>query len=277
MQQAQAARLPDGRLHLNHGPIDLIVGVSGPGRDAAFARASKRFATILQELVDEMCALRRPLAPDQHLDGPVARRMAAAVAPFAEFITPMAAVAGAVADEMIAIISEAPDVTKAYVNNGGDVAFHLAAGESIAAAIPLAGQATINAADPARGIATSGWRGRSHSLGIADSVTVLARNAAAADAAATLIANAVDLPGHPGIRRKPASVLAPDSDLRNRPVTVDVPTLNLAEKQKALGRGTAKAHGFAGRGLIAAAFLRLQGESRTLGALASPRPETTDA
>ena len=34
---------------------------------------------------------------------------------------------------------------------------------------------------PHRGVATSGWRGRSHSLGIADSVTVVARNAAAAD------------------------------------------------------------------------------------------------
>ena len=50
-----------------------------------------------------------------------------------------------------------------------------------------------------RGIATSGWRGRSFSLGIADAVTVLAATAAEADAAATVIANAVDLPGHPAI------------------------------------------------------------------------------
>ena len=277
MQSAQVALLPDGRLHLNHGPIDLVVGVSGPGRDTAYARASKRFATILQELVDELPTLRIPVALDQCFEGPVARRMAAAVAPFAEFITPMAAVAGAVADEMIALIREDADVAKAYVNNGGDVAFHLAAGESIAAAIPFAGQATINATDAVRGVATSGWRGRSHSLGIADSVTVLARTAAAADAAATLIANAVDLPGHPGIRRKPANVLAADSDLGDRLVTVDVPALNLAEKQKGLARGIAKADSFARRGLIAAAFLVLQGESRTLGALASPRLETTDA
>ena len=41
---------------------------------------------------------------------------------------------------------------------------------------------------PVRGVATSGWRGRSHSLGIADSVTVLAATAAMADAAATVIA-----------------------------------------------------------------------------------------
>ena len=68
-----------------------------------------------------------------------------------------------------------------------------------------------------RGIATSGWRGRSFSLGIADAVTVLADRAAAADAAATIIANAVDLPGHPAIVRVPACELAPDSDLGRAP------------------------------------------------------------
>jgi uncharacterized protein len=66
---------------------------------------------------------------------------------------------------------------------------------------------------PVRGIATSGRHGRSLSLGIADSVTVLAATAAAADAAATLIANAVDLPGHAAVRRAPACSLDPDSDL----------------------------------------------------------------
>ena len=67
-----------------------------------------------------------------------------------------------------------------------------------------------------RGVATSGWRGRSFSLGIADAVTVLAATAAAADAAATIIANAVDLPGHPAIARRPASELEDDSDLGDR-------------------------------------------------------------
>ncbi|WP_204349766.1 hypothetical protein, partial [Klebsiella pneumoniae] len=71
------------------------------------------------------------------------------------------------------------------------------------------------------GIATSGAQGRSFSLGIADSVTVLARDAASADAAATLIANAVDL-DHPAIRRRPARNLDPDSDLGDRLVTVGV-------------------------------------------------------
>ena len=72
------------------------------------------------------------------------------------------------------------------------------------------------------GVATSGRHGRSFSLGIADAVTVLARTASQADAAATIIANAVDLPGHPAVRRMPANELQPDSDLGARPVTRDV-------------------------------------------------------
>ena len=277
MQRAQAALLPGGRLHLNHGPIDLIVGVSGPARDAAYARASRRFATVLTELVCELPALRQPPSQGSHFDGAIARRMAAAVAPFAEFITPMAAVAGAVADEMIAVIRQDPNVAKAYVNNGGDVAFHLAAGQTLAAAIPHTGEATITASDDIRGVATSGWRGRSHSLGIADSVTVLARSAAAADAAATLIANAVDLPGNPNIRRRPANALAPDSDLGHRQVTIDVPALDPSDKRIALDRGCTAAQGFAACGLIVAAVLLLQGETRTTGELAPPRLETSDA
>ena len=84
----------------------------------------------------------------------------------------------------------------------------------------------IEADDPARGIATSGRHGRSFSLGIADAVTVLARTAAQADAAATIIANAVDLPGHPAILRCPAHDLQPDSDLGARLVTRDVGDLS---------------------------------------------------
>lgn len=277
MQQAQVAVLPDGRLHLHHGPIDLIVGVSGAGRTAAIARVTRRFTTILQELVDELPQLRLPVAVDRRLDGPVARRMAEAAAPCAEFVTPMAAVAGAVADEMIAAIRNGDGIEKAYVNNGGDVAFHLIGGTTMTAAMPFAGRATIRAGDPVRGIATSGWRGRSHSLGIADSVTVLAATAAKADAAATLIANAVDVPGHSGIGRKPAHALDPDSDLGDRLVTTSVCALSQTDRRHALERGREAAQDFARRNLIVAAFLVLQGDTRTVGALVPPRLETTHA
>jgi ApbE superfamily uncharacterized protein (UPF0280 family) len=269
MQRAQAFLLADGkRLHLQHGPIDLIVEVFGLGRQAAYQRAVKRFETVLEELVAELTALRRPASPERAFNGPVARRMQAAVLPFCEdFITPMAAVAGSVADEILAYLCGEAEFEKAYVNNGGDVAFHLGKGQSIEAAIAAAagGRVTIVADTPCRGVATSGWRGRSHSLGIADSVTVVARNAAAADAAATMIANAVDLPGSPRIERTPARLLFPDSDLGERPVTVGVPPLNPEDIQSALGHGRRTAEAFLKRGLIGGAVLELQGAVELAG------------
>jgi len=266
MERARAALLSDGRLHLQHGPIDIIAGAEGPGRDAAYARATARFGTVLSELVAELPLLRTRVCKGTEPQGPIGRAMWAAAAPMAaDDISPMAAVAGAVAQEICARLVGA-GITRAYANNGGDVAFALTPGETMTAAIaaPAPARVTILYGCPVRGVATSGWRGRSHSLGIADSVTVLASSAAQADAAATLIANAVDLPGHPGIRRVPARDLAPDSDLGTRLVTVDVPDLTPADVRTALESGLARARGYQARGLIHAAYLVLQGDTRAL-------------
>jgi ApbE superfamily uncharacterized protein (UPF0280 family) len=116
--------------------------------------------------------------------------------------------------------------------------------------------------DPTRGIATSGRHGRSFSLGIADAVTVLARTASQADAAATIIANAVDLPGHSAIARCPAHDLQPDSDLGARLVTRGVGELSRDEIDGALESGVDKARALLARGLIESAALRLHGETR---------------
>lgn len=274
---AHARLLPDGRrLHLQHGPIDLILEVrAAPGVVAeAHARAARRFAGLLDELVAELPCLRAPADPRRPPGGPVARRMHAACLPHLPvFVTPMAAVAGAVADEILAAAVAGLPVACAYANDGGDIALHLASGEQLTAAIwerGDAGRVTIRAADPVRGLATSGWRGRSHSLGIADAVTVLAADAAAADVAATLVANAVDLPGHPMVTRRPARELAPDSDLGDRPVTVAVGPLAPAEVAAALDRGLAAAEAMRARGLLHAAALFLAGATRLAGPLALP-------
>ena len=137
MQRAQASLLPDGRrLHLQHGPIDLIIEVFGAGRDEAYRRATTRFETILCELVTELPELRSPGRVGTEFSGSVASRMQVAIAPYCDqYVTPMAAVAGAVADEILHHICLGPGVQKAYVNNGGDVAFHLAPGEQMRAAL----------------------------------------------------------------------------------------------------------------------------------------------
>ncbi|MER8405396.1 UPF0280 family protein [Mesorhizobium sp. M1307] len=278
MNGPQAHWLEDGRrLHLNHGPIDLIVEAFGEASEcsAAYRQAVARFQTILPELVEELPELRRPAASrPRAFAGPTARRMEAAVVPLAkQFITPMAAVAGSVADEVLGALLAGRPLERAYVNNGGDSAIYLGHGQSMTLAIAgtghgLADRLTIRPEDGIRGVATSGWRGRSFSLGIADAVTVLARTGAEADAAATLIANAVDLPGHPAVRRVRARDLAPDSDLGDRLVTQGVGLLSAAEIAIALEGGFAVAEEFRRRGLIAAAALFLGGQARIAGPMA---------
>jgi ApbE superfamily uncharacterized protein (UPF0280 family) len=265
---AVAARLGDGRLHLQHGPIDLIIEAFGaPAEvDAAYLQAIERFGDILPTLVRELAVLRRPVGDAYPLlQGPVARRMAAAVWPHrAVYITPMAAVAGAVADEMLHALVKDRALDKAYVNDGGDIAIHLTPGHQLSAGIfvnALDGRVRLSHDQPARGIATSGWRGRSFSLGIADAVTVLASTAAAADAAATMIANAVAV-DHPSIERRPACDLDPDSDLGELPVTVAVGALPARAIARALDNGITEARRLRLLGLIEGAALSLAGAWR---------------
>jgi uncharacterized protein len=262
------------RLHLQDGPIDLIIGADGPADHVqeAYRAATHRFDGLLKELCNEIRLLRQPAQPTGTLlGGVVARRMYAAVAPFArdQFITPMAAVAGAVAEEVLKAMRGATRLTRAYVNNGGDIAFHLTGDETYSVGLvgrpdrpALTGRITVSRQSATRGIATSGRHGRSFSRGIADAVTVLAPTASQADAAATVIANAVDLPGHPGIMRRAARDIQIDNDLGDILVTRDVIDLSPWEIGHALDAGEKTALELLNRGLIDGAVLRLQGGVR---------------
>ena len=266
---ATASWLDGGRLFLQHGPINLIVRAGGlpPAVAHAYRTLIDVFPDWLGALVGELPRLRSPESPRLPLPaGPIARRMVAAVrACSGGFVTPMAAVAGSVADEAAAVLAAQPGVDHAYVNNGGDIALHLGPGArlsvgmvtSLRDAVPHA-RIEIRHESAVRGVATSGWQGRSHSLGIADAVTVLARSAAVADAAATLIANAVDV-DHPGIRREPARAIDEDSDLGDLPVTVAVPALEARTIDAALDAGLQHARELHSRGVIEGAALTVQG------------------
>jgi ApbE superfamily uncharacterized protein (UPF0280 family) len=89
--------LSGDRLHLQHGPSDLIIWAESP-RDEAYPA--------------------------------VAQRMHDACLPFAStgYLTRMAAVAGSVADEVLAAICQNADISRFYVNNCGDIALYLAPG-----------------------------------------------------------------------------------------------------------------------------------------------------
>ncbi|RZN10748.1 hypothetical protein CWO91_11910 [Bradyrhizobium genosp. SA-3] len=273
----QIALLSDGRrLHLQDGPIDLIVEARGRADEvrAAYEAAALRFTGLLDKLCAELPELRMAAEGRTSLKGVVARRMHAAVAPYAAdcFITPMAAVAGSVAEEILGAMLGAATLNQAYVNNGGDIALHLGEGEHFSVGLMdrpdrsgVMRTLRVDSADPVRGIATSGRHGRSFSLGIADAVTVLAATASQADAAATIIANAVDLPGHPAIFRKPANELQLDSDLGARLVTCEVGELSHNEIAAALESGAECARHLFDRGLIEGAVLQLCGDMLVIG------------
>lgn len=276
-------RFADGRWHFQHGPIDCILAAEGePGAAAeCLENAWLRFRTLLDELVVELPALRADLSSPAgaclSLRGRVAQRMVAACRGHAQggrFITAMAAVAGSVAEELIESFADRR-ISRAWVNNGGDIALRLAPGAWFdvglcadpargVAGLPLDGRFTIDARSPVRGIATSGWRGRSFSLGIADAATVLATSASAADAAATILGNAVDV-DDARIVRRPASEVRDDSDLGHRLVTCAVPPLPLSLVDQALGNGAAEAERQIDGGRIVAAVLCLQGRVHVCG------------
>lgn len=271
---AIAKILPNGRrLHLQHGPIDLIIDAEGQDRAAAYHAAIERFNTVLEEIVQELPLMRLPVNPSniQSPYGTVTRRMHAAVMQHAQsvFVTPMAAVAGAVADEILSRMVAAVCLERCYVNNGGDIALHLENDAVYSAAMvgldgSDRGRIALRADQGVGGIATSGLGGRSLTMGIADQVTVLADCAATADVAATLIANAVDLPGHPSVRRTPATVLEPDSDLGERMVVETCGPLTQNDIETALGNGAAAARGMLAEGLIKSAALFLRGSHRVI-------------
>ncbi|RST52488.1 UPF0280 family protein [Variovorax sp. DXTD-1] len=287
---AQRSALDKNRWHFNHGPIDIVAEAHGDpyavaaAHDAAWAR----FAHVLDELVRELPLLRLPASDNMRPRGVVAKRMWNACAAFSPmFVTPMAAVAGSVAQELIAFYDR-PGIERAWINNGGDIALHLAPSQSARVGVyaDLArfdwrshvdgesgilttdGQFEIKAEQPVRGVATSGWRGRSFSLGIADSVTVLAATAAQADAAATVIANAVDV-DDAAIQRRPANECKDDSDLGDIRVTVDVPPLAPSQVKSALDTGAVCAKVLQKGGLAWAVLLVCQGQWRLVEPLCS--------
>ncbi|MFK7994394.1 MAG: UPF0280 family protein [Granulosicoccus sp.] len=261
------------RLHLQHGPIDLVIEAVGEPEEMAkaYKQAHETFQAVLTGLVAELDYLRCPLTENSMApEGLVARRMYHAALKYMRLdrITPMVAVAGSVADHVLQAMLRSSSLVRAYVNNGGDIALWLAPDESFTVGVcenpdtgHMGAHVCINAQDEVRGIATSGWRGRSHSLGIADAVTVLAASAADADTAATLIANAVDVPGSPLIHREPACNLSPESDLGDRLVTVAVDTLAASDVAHALDGGRSVAERLISMQGLSAAYISLMGST----------------
>lgn len=161
-------------------------------------------------------------------------------------LTPMAAVAGTIADAVADwLFSRGP--TRVVVDNGGDIAIRLAAGETVAVGIrpqvdrlDISHIARLDDRRSSWGVTTSGLGGRSFTRGIASAVTAIAANASIADAAATAIANACFVADR-NIVQIPAERIDPNTDLKGMNVTVEVGTLSSAKKIQAVQAARSKA------------------------------------
>ncbi len=265
--------LGDGSVLLECGPMRLIMhGVSnGQKRPDVCAKAANQIIRYLDEVAGNWSELKKPHRTcRQNLAG-LPHIMLEAVSKIGdEDLTPMAAVAGTIADAAADLLFK-ENLTKVLINNGGDVAVRLAQGESVTIGLrpeitspEITHSITFTAEAGIGGICTSGFGGRSFTRGCASAATVFAASAAIADAAATAIANSVNVESQ-AINRAPAETLDPASDLVGILVTTSVGELTDSEINSSLDNGLTKAEALIQQFDVLGVFLALKGRHRFLG------------
>lgn len=250
------------------GPMHLVIRAWRNGRPQtglAVGAAGKAF-TYLERIAGLRSELSRPLTIIEIPPGidPLAGKMAGSVCAVGDDdLTPMAAVAGTIADAVADWLFER-GATRVIVDNGGDIAIRLSGDETAAVGIrPRVGSREIshvlqlNSSRGSWGVTTSGCGGRSFTRGIASAVTTLAASASVADAAATAIANACYVED-PGIIQVPADQVDPETDIPGVRVTLTVGLLSREKKRLAVNRALAKADQLLRKDIIAGALVVLE-------------------
>ena len=227
------------------------------GRQAAqasftYLEAVAKHKTVLSDFAGNIKAL-----PENDL----AQRMIESVRAIGDIdLTPMAAVAGTLADA-VADWLFIRGSSKVVVDNGGDIAIRLAAGETATVGIrpqidclDISHIAQLDDRRPSWGVTTSGLGGRSFTRGIASAVTVLAASASVADAAATAIANACFVRDK-NIRQAPAEQIDPNTDLAGKMVTISIGKLAGDKRKVAQINALQRAEDLVACGVIAGALI----------------------
>ncbi len=267
--------MTEGHVEISYGPLEIGVHVCGEKEavEVCAQRSSGVAKRLLGEVLNFLPILKlkgRDIKVKYRWPG-VVRRMIEAVQQIdPATLTPMAAVAGAIADELLMDLEEGvagSGVSSIVINNGGDMAIDLRDAPinvGIRGAWKKRGdmrRIQIDRALSPFGVATSGWRGRSFSQGIADVVVAVAASGAVADAAATYLGNHVNDESIRNVKKCRAVELDPETDIPDTWVTISCGTLKEHEKRRALQNGEKMAWRLAWRGLIFGAGMYLQGES----------------
>ena len=227
-------------------------------------RAAEKSILYLERIARCRTILRRPLPEIKELpEDELAFRMIASVRAVGdEDLTPMAAVAGTIADAVADWLFER-EATRVIVDNGGDIAVRIVAGEGVTVGVRprvdsghISHVINLDSGRSTWGVTTSGVGGRSLTRGIASAVTVLANNASVADAAATAVANACFVEDN-GIVQVLAENIDPNSDLAGIPVTVEVGPLSTDKISIALNTALRKAEYLSQKDVIIGALITL--------------------
>ena len=260
--------LPDGAVLVDYGPMHMVIrAYDGEVPRVDWATEGARLAVRLLEDQARFLPLIRQKALTVEIQPEypdVVRRMIDAAQKMGEpDLTPLAAVAGAASD-VVADFLIGRGGTKIIVDNGGDIALRLRAGEVARVGVKTDIHAKspayvllIDAGSGVGGVATSGFGGRSFTKGIASAATVLSVNASLADAAATVVGNFTNVED-PGIARSRAEAVYPDTDIAGEWVTTGVGTLPAEKVEEALQNGLKKAESLCTQGLIRGALIAVR-------------------
>jgi ApbE superfamily uncharacterized protein (UPF0280 family) len=262
--------LPGGSVMVECGPMRLVIDarvgkVPQPQQAVRAADEAVRFLEAVARSRPFLGRDYRRLMP--HITDPLALKMVASVKAVGDQdLTPMAAVAGTIADAVADFLFER-GMTRVLVDNGGDVVIRSCDGEPVTVGIrPQVDTKSISHAivlgpeGTAWGIATSGLGGRSLTRGVADAATIVAADASLADAAATAVANASYVT-HSAVARKPAEEIDLFTDIAGLQVTDKVGRLPDSTRQEALDRSIRRAEKLIQRKIIFGAFVCVQGKT----------------
>ena len=235
--------LAPGKILFNYGPTTMVVLADKKGEPLTdlIIQAFDIIDSSLTEITKDLPKLKHyPGDIDPETLGRLPKKMLDAVLRTGDpTLTPMAAVAGCISDEVADWIFE-QGATRVMVNNGGDVALRLAPGENVKLGIVTSLKTSqmdrvvnIKAEDGIGGICTSGLGGRSFTRGIADGVTVFSSRCIFADAMATHIANCSYVETE-NIARIKAKHVDPNTDIPELEVVLSVEDLKGKEIKQSL-------------------------------------------
>lgn len=270
MHDRRVETLPGGRAVLaEHGPLRLVIqAFSGEKPEIKFATEAAYYSfDCLARVAGEMPLLRQrhPLLLVTAQDE-IANTMIESVRRIGdEDLTPMAAVAGTIAD-FVADYLFRDTVTRVIVDNGGDIAIRLQPGEVVRVGFrpvissqEISHLIRIDARNLSWGVNTSGLGGRSLTRGIASGVTAFAETSSLADAAATAIANSC-FSDDDNILQVPANTLDPNTDLGHTLVTLSAVGISAKTEGKSLENGLKKAEQLMKKGAIRGAVIAVGGK-----------------